>query len=178
MTQTPTEVHPNRARTLAAEGCEHQFRRVLLASEGRPFSAEVLRCTALLLAGQGARAHVISIARVYGSSFGLPNPGLLPTKREFEQQEKQVSDAVIWLRRRGMTASGQVVGTRKGAQRICQEATTMGSEVIIMGADADRCWLTAEMMWSQEPQRVRRRARIPVHLVVEAKPPSWSGARP
>lgn len=177
MTPTSIEAHPAR-RAPTPGNREHQLRRVLLASEGRPFSAEVLRCAAQLLAPRGARAHVLSIARVYGSSFGLPNPGLLPTKREFEVQERQVSDAIAWLRRRGITASGQVVGTRKGAQKICQEAATMGSEVIIMGADPDRDWLTAEFMWSQEPQRVRRRAKIPVYLVAVPKPLTRNGARP
>lgn len=177
MAVTSTEARSSGAgRTAHAEG--GALRRVLLASEGRPFSSAVLRRALELMPRQGGRVHVISIARVYGSSFGLPNPGLLPTKREFEQQERQVSDAVIWLRRRGITASGQVVGTRKGAQRICQEAATMASEVIVMGADPDRNWLTAELMWSQEPQRVRRRARIPVHLVVGPRPLSRSGERP
>lgn len=177
MTTTSTEARPLRDCP-PSPSYDHQLRRVLLASEGRPFRTEVLRCAAELLTKEGARAHVISIARVYGSSFGLPNPGLLPTKREFEQQEKQVSDAVIWLRRRGITASGQVVGTRKGAQRICQEAGSMASEAIVMGADPDRNWLTAELMWSQEPQRVRRRAKVPVHLIVGCQTPSRGQRRP
>ena len=36
--------------------------------------------------GAGAQRRrpvaVISLARIYGSSFGLPNPGLMPTKKE------------------------------------------------------------------------------------------------
>jgi hypothetical protein len=36
-----------------------------------------------------------------------------------------------------------------------------------MGADPDRGRLVGDLMWSQEPQRVRRRARLPVFLIQE-----------
>jgi hypothetical protein len=36
-----------------------------------------------------------------------------------------------------------------------------------MSADPSRRWLVGDFMWSQEPQRVRRRAKMPVHLVGE-----------
>jgi hypothetical protein len=36
-----------------------------------------------------------------------------------------------------------------------------------MAADADRNRVTGNMMWSQEPQRVRRKSKLPVYLVVE-----------
>lgn len=76
--------------------------------------------------------------------------------------------AVRWLRGRGFTASGQVLGTRRATQRICEVAENEGCEAIVMGADADRPRLIAGLIWSQEPQRVRKRADLPVFLVVEA----------
>ena len=36
-----------------------------------------------------------------------------------------------------------------------------------MGADPDRNRVVGDFFWSQEPQRVRRKAKIPVFLVVE-----------
>jgi hypothetical protein len=35
----------------------------------------------------------------------------------------------------------------------------------VMAADPDRSRLIADAMWSQEPQRVRRKAKVPVFLV-------------
>jgi hypothetical protein len=35
----------------------------------------------------------------------------------------------------------------------------------VMAADPDRNRVVADMMWTQEPQRVRRRAKVPVILV-------------
>jgi len=37
----------------------------------------------------------------------------------------------------------------------------------VMAADPDRNRIVADTLWSQEPQRVRRRAKVPVFLVVE-----------
>ena len=110
---------------------------------------------------------MFSIARVHGVSFGLQSPGLLPTKKEWEEQRKIVSRAVKRLERKGIEADGHVVGTRKSTKRIIQEAQFAGCEAIVMAADPDRNRVTGDFVWSQEPQRVRRKAKIPVFLVVE-----------
>jgi nucleotide-binding universal stress UspA family protein len=140
---------------------------VLLASEDRPFSPAAIELATRLARGSGGVVHVFSIARVWGTSLGLPNPGLLPTKREWEEQRTNVDRVVRRLRRRGVEASGQVTGTRSGAKRIVEEAARLDCEAIVMGADEPRNRVLANFMWSQEPYRVRRRARMPVHLVVD-----------
>ena len=120
-----------------------------------------------LAASSAASVHVFSIARVHGVSFGMPNPGLLPTKAEWKEQHEIVAKAVKRLRRKGIEADGQVLGTRKSTKRIIQEAATAKCEAIVMTADPDRNRLIGDMIWSQEPQRVRRRAKLPVYLVVD-----------
>jgi nucleotide-binding universal stress UspA family protein len=94
-------------------------------------------------------------------------PGLLPTKYEWDEQREIVADAVRALKRKGLEADGHVVGTRKATKRIVGEADRLGCDVIVMAADPPRNRLLADMMWSQEPYRVRRRARVPVYLVPE-----------
>jgi len=118
-----------------------------------------------LVSPSKGHVRVMAIARVHGVSLGLPVPGLLPTRREWSEREETVDRALKRLRRKGIEADGQVVGTRKGAQRICQEAAMSGCEAIVMAADPARNRLLAELYWSQEPQRVARRARVPVFLV-------------
>jgi len=141
--------------------------RILLASEGRPFSAAVISRTLAMARDSGASVRVLSIARVHGVAFGLPNPGLLPTKREWDEQRENVGKAVGRLRRKGIEADGHVLGTRNPAKRILAEAQTEGCEVIVMAADPDRSRLIGGAIWSQEPQRVRRKAQLPVILVRE-----------
>jgi nucleotide-binding universal stress UspA family protein len=140
---------------------------VLLASEGRPIPPGAVDLAARIAERSRAPVYVFSIARVYGTAFGLQAPGLLPSKQEWAEQRKIAADAVRALRRRGVRAEGRVVGTRKGAKRIVQEAERLGCEAIVMGADPPRNRLVADLMWSQEPQRVKRRAKVPVHLVTE-----------
>jgi nucleotide-binding universal stress UspA family protein len=144
-----------------------EIRKLLLASEGRRIPDRAVAFAADLAKPSGAPIFVFSVARVWGTSLGLPMPGLLPSKREWDEQRELVERAVKELRRRGIEARGHVVGTRKATKRIVREAERLGCDAIVMAADPPRSWIVADFMWSQEPYRVRRRARIPVYLVEE-----------
>jgi hypothetical protein len=135
--------------------------RVLLASEGRTFPPSAIRFASSL----GAPVLVFSIARVYGVSFAFPNPWLRPSRREWQEQRDNVEQAIKALKRQGVDAEGHVMGTRKATRGIVREAARKKCDVIVMAADAPRNRFVADMMWSQEPYRVRRRAPIPVYLV-------------
>lgn len=141
---------------------------LLIASEGRPISPAAIDFAARIGLAPGAAVHVLSIARVWGTSFGLPNPGLLPNKHEWEEQRGQVAGAIAVLRRHGIEASGKVVGTRQAAKKIVAEAKLFQCDAIVMAADPPRHWLIGNLMWSHEPYRVRQLSPIPVYLIVEA----------
>jgi nucleotide-binding universal stress UspA family protein len=143
------------------------YNRILLASEGRPIPNTAIDRVIELARPGGASVHVFSIARVHGVAFGLPNPGLLPTRAEWKEQRDIVAKAVARLKRKGIDAGGHVLGTRKSTKRILDEARKEGCDAIVMAADPDRNRIVADMMWTQEPQRVRRRAKVPVFLVVD-----------
>jgi nucleotide-binding universal stress UspA family protein len=138
--------------------------RVLLASEGRPISAAALELAVRLAKQGGGKVHVFTVARVWGSGLGLPNPGLLPSKGEWNVQRDVVRAAVEALTGRGIDATGQVLATRKATKKIIREAARLECGVIVMGADPPRNRIVADLMWSQEPYRVRRKAEIPVYL--------------
>jgi nucleotide-binding universal stress UspA family protein len=146
---------------------EQRFERILLASEGRPIPDAAVDRVLELAKRPGATAHVFSVARVHGVAFGLQTPGLLPSRREWLEQREIVAKAVKRLRRKGVEAEGHVLGTRKATKKILEEATREGCDAIVMAADADRNRFIGDMMWTQEPQRVRRKARVPVFLVVD-----------
>jgi nucleotide-binding universal stress UspA family protein len=137
----------------------------MVASEGRPVDAKVIEQALGLARPIGAEVVVMSIARVWGSSLGFPNPWLNPSKREWDEQKRIVSDAVSALQEGGVHAYGLVLATRRPGRRILKEASMRSVEAIVMGADASRGRLLGDFSWSQEPQRVARRARVPVHLV-------------
>jgi nucleotide-binding universal stress UspA family protein len=143
---------------------------ILLASEGRAIPPAAVEFAGRLAKQAGAEVPVLSIARIWGASLGLPHPGLLPNKREWQEQRERVAAAVAGLKRRDIRASGQVLGTRNAAKRILTEARRHRADAIVMAADRPRHWLLSDLIWSQEPYRVRRLAEVPVYLVILAQP--------
>jgi nucleotide-binding universal stress UspA family protein len=143
------------------------FRRILLASEGRPIPPAAVARAVELAKATGASVHVFTIARIHGTAFGMPTPGLMPTKKEWAEQREIVAKTIRRLERKGIEAGGHVLGTRNATKKIIEEAKKEGCGAIVMAADADRNRVTGNMMWSQEPQRVKRKAKLPVYLVAE-----------
>jgi hypothetical protein len=75
---------------------------------------------------------VLTILKVYGSSFGLPNPGLLPTRREREEQYAIVRRAIAAMERRGGTADGQIAVTRSAGRTIAKVARRRRVRYVVM----------------------------------------------
>jgi hypothetical protein len=145
-----------------------QVKAVLLASEDRDISPQAISLAGKIAERSRAPVHVLVIARIWGTSFGFPNPGLMPNKREWEEQRKKAELAVRALKGWGLEADGQVFGTRNAAKKIIEMARLRGCGAIVMAADEPKGRLLGNMVWSQEPYRVRRRADIPVYLVTES----------
>jgi nucleotide-binding universal stress UspA family protein len=103
---------------------------VLLASSGSPFSRAAVRRARDLAAG--GPVAVLSILKVYGSTFGLPNPGLMPTRREREEQLKIVRQAIDELERRGCSVDGQIAATRSAGRMIANVARSRQVRYVVM----------------------------------------------
>jgi nucleotide-binding universal stress UspA family protein len=142
-------------------------RRILLASEGRQITPAAVARAVELAKPAGASVHVFTIARIHGTSFGMPTPGLMPSKKEWAEQRDIVAKTIRRLERKGLEADGHVLGTRNATKKILDEAKKEGCDAIVMAADPDRNRFTGNMMWTQEPQRIKRKAKLPVYLVLE-----------
>jgi len=103
---------------------------VLLATTGEPFSKAAIRRAYELAAGEPVA--VLAILKVYGSQFGLPNPGLLPTRREREEQFESVRRTIAALERRGGSADGQIAATRSAGRTIAKVARARGVRYVVM----------------------------------------------
>ena len=134
-------------------GSEHlETAAVLLATLGRPLTSEAL-ALALELAG-GGRIAVVGINRIYGTSFGLQNPGLFPTRREREEQLEIVRRAVQDLVRAGGEADGQVSATRHPEKTIAYLARRREARAIVIDL-VRRSWIRGVVEGS--PARAVRR---------------------
>ncbi|MDA8318719.1 MAG: universal stress protein [Actinomycetota bacterium] len=112
---------------------------VLLASDGTAFSKDSIRRAYELAAGQPIA--VLSILKIYGSAFGLPNPGLLPTRRERDEQLAHVRRAIGELERRGCSVDGQVAATRSSGRAIARVARARGVSHVVMNHRGDQAGL-------------------------------------
>jgi hypothetical protein len=145
-----------------------QVTRLMVASEGRPISHDVIVQALELARPLKAYVFVLSIARVWGTAMGFPNPGLQPNKREWDEQKRIVKEAVSAFEKAGHESNGIVLATRRGAKRIAGEAAARNMDAIVMGADRDRGML-GDFTWAHEPYRVARRSSaVPVYLVLPA----------
>jgi nucleotide-binding universal stress UspA family protein len=141
--------------------------RILLASEGRPISPAAVAKAARLAIENHAKVHVLSVARIWGSAFGLPHPGLMPTARELQFQRDIVAAAIDELERQGIDCTGEVLRSRDAAKAIAAKLRQGTYLEIVMGADPEPHWLVRGIFWSHEPYRVRRLIQRPIHLVVD-----------
>jgi hypothetical protein len=120
-----------------------QSSAVLIATVGVPIPKAVIRRAGQL--GGGRPVAVVTIARIWGSSLGLPNPGLLPTRKEMDEQRALVTKAIDDLERSGVEAWGQVASTRRYAKAIAQAARARGvTHVLVVTPDTPRWRLLIE----------------------------------
>jgi hypothetical protein len=86
----------------------------------------------------GGTVTVVLPLRIHGYSFGMPNPGLMPTARERAAADEAITTTVRLLRRADVDVDGQIVVTRhahraitrivrrRGASRVLLEDSTAG----------------------------------------------------
>jgi nucleotide-binding universal stress UspA family protein len=148
---------------------------VLLASDGQSrFSARAVAQAAILAGSRGVA--VLTIAKIYGTSFGLPHPGLLPTKGEMKERIGWVDDAIARLDRKGVTADGQVASTRRAAKAIANVARVRGVETVVMDETEAVGWRrTLQGDIAERVSKVLRPDGIDVKIVKRA---GQSGKRP
>ena len=144
---------------------------ILLASDGRrAFTAHAVD-EALVRAPHGLIA-VVTVARIHGTAFGLPNPGLLPTRHELAERHAWVGHAVQVITDGGGQADGQVAVTRSVARTLARIARVRGARAIVIDETPHRGLRRfVEGDTGSDLTRLLRRERIEVVII----PPNPSG---
>ncbi len=138
---------------------------VLIATNGLPVPAAVVRRARGL--SEGAPVAVVTIARIYGSALGLPNPGLMPTKKEMAEQKAIVEKVVRALERTGLESWGQVAASRRPAKTIAEVAKARGAQhVLVVRPEQARWRRTVEGDLAQDVAR-----KLGSHVHVEGVNP-------
>jgi hypothetical protein len=147
---------------------------VLLAADGRRDFSSTAVVRAADLAGSDGRVAVVTIAKIYGTQFGLPHPGLLPTKQEMQERQEWVGNAVAYLRRRGLDADGQVAATRRATKKLAEIARLRGVRVIVI--DESRATGLRRMIEGDTGRELRRKLRRDAIQVEVVPSPSTRSA--
>jgi hypothetical protein len=112
---------------------------LIAAPMGDPIPTAAVR-RAIELSG-GTAIAVVTIARIYGSAYGLMNPGLMPTRKEMDTQKTQVNKAISRIERHRVVAWGQVAASRKPVKTIAGVARARGARhVIVVRVEHTRRW--------------------------------------
>jgi nucleotide-binding universal stress UspA family protein len=151
------------AATAAPRPLPDPPRRLLLASTGAPFSKQAIAKAIELATPEHAKITVLSIAHVYGTSLGIPHPGLQPTRAEWQAQRDQVEDAAEVLRRKGFEVRVQVARSRNAPKMISRWGIAKHVHAIVV-ADPERpAW--RRFIEGDAAHEIFRRCHIPVHVV-------------
>jgi hypothetical protein len=87
----------------------------------------------------GGTVTVVLPLKIHGYSFGMPNPGLMPTARERAAAEEAITATVGRLRAAGVDVDGQIVVTRHAHRAITRIVRRRGAtHVLLEDATASR----------------------------------------
>ena len=136
---------------------------MLLATDGRqPLSPGAIERAAALASPGGVA--VLAIAKIYCTQFGLPHPGLMPTKAEVDERRAWIADAIAALERKGVAADGQLAATRKPIKLIAKVALARSVEHVVV--DAGSATGVRRMIEGETGKDVQRRLRGAAEVVI------------
>ena len=136
---------------------------MLLATDGRqPLSPGAIERAAALASPGGVA--VLAIAKIYGTQFGLPHPGLMPTKAEVDERRGWIADAIAALERKGVAADGPLAATRKPIKLIARVAVARSVEHVVV--DEGTSTGVRRMIEGETGKDVQRRLRGAAEVVI------------
>ena len=133
---------------------------VVLLSAGHAFRPEAIECA--VREANGATIAVVVIARIHGSAYGLPNPGLMPNAREKAAALSHVETAIKDIRKRGGRADGQVAIARSVVKIGAAVAKARDAKVVVLDEPDQPAWrrFVEGSTSASLSRRLRHQARV------------------
>ena len=145
-------------------------RAILVASAGDPFPPEVLARVRDLAGDVRPPLLVVSVARIWGTALGLPNPGLYPTRQEMDQQRERVEAARTALAEQGFAVRTAVLRARNASKAIARYAEKCGCRAVVIADPGPTRW--QRLFFGDVPREIQRRTSIRVEPVGRCQPPA------
>jgi K+-sensing histidine kinase KdpD len=151
------------ATTVAVRPPPDPPRRVLVVSPACPLASEVLDKAVEVATPEHARITVLGIARVFGTSLGLPHPGLQPTTAEWEEERTNANEAAEELQRRGFEVRVALTRSRNFPKMIARWANAKNFHAIVVPDPERPRWRRA--LEGDLTREIGRRSNARVHAV-------------
>ena len=139
-------------------------RRVLLASPALPFTAELIERARELATPEHAKITVLGVAKVFGTSLGLPHPGLQPNRPEWERLRGDVHATADTLRADGFEVRVALSKSRNAAKMIAKWVRAKNFHAVVVPVLERSRWRVA--IEGDLAAEVGRRSGVPVHAVM------------
>ena len=110
-----------------------------------------------------AKITVLSIARVHGTSFGFPNPGLQPNHLEIAEQHRIIEDAAAILRGKGFEVRVAMSKSRNAPKMIARWGNAKNFHAIVVCDPARAAW--RRKLEGDVAREIGRRCPVPVYTV-------------
>jgi nucleotide-binding universal stress UspA family protein len=143
-------------------------KRVLLATDGAPFTDEVLNRVLELAAPEHAKITVVCVAKVFGTSLGLPHPGLQPNRVELEMYRTMTNDAADALRAHGFEVRVAMSKSRNANKMIARWATAKNFHAVVVPDPVRPNW--RRRLEGDPTTEIHRRSGVPVYAVPVTSP--------
>jgi nucleotide-binding universal stress UspA family protein len=139
-------------------------RRILLVSyASSPITKDVLRRTIELATPEHAKITVLGIAKVFGTSLGLPHPALKPNRVEWEDQRNVVQRAADELIGRGFDVLLASAMARNAPKLIARWVQARNFHAVVIPDPERPGW--RRRIEGDLANEIGRRAHVPVHAV-------------
>jgi K+-sensing histidine kinase KdpD len=149
-------------------------KRVLLVTVARAPEPELVERARELAGPEHAKITVLGVAKIYGTSLGLPHPGLQPNRVEWQILRDGVEEAADELRAHGFEVRVGLTRARNVPKMIAKWVRARNFHAVVVSAPDKPRWRT--LVEGDLGREIHRRCGVPVHAVPVAS--AEGGARP
>ena len=169
MSQRP---RPPKTGRGAAKAAPRRFpdppRRVLLVTVAHAPEPELVQRTLELAGPEHAKITVLGVAKIYGTSLGLPHPGLQPNRIEWQIVRDGVEEAADELRAHGFEVRVGLTRARNIPKMVAKWVQARNFHAVVVSAPDKPRWRA--LVEGDLAREITRRSGVPVHAVPVASP--------
>ena len=136
---------------------------MLLATPALALTPDVIERTRELAAPEHAKITVLGIAKVFGTSLGLPHPGLQPTRIEWDALRRDVEATAEALRRSGFEVRVALSRSRNAPKMIAKWVTARNFHAVVVPVPERPRWRA--VLEGDLVAQVHSRCGVPVYGV-------------